>query len=224
MCYIAVSLINIVLAASLNGGIYYILLKKPSPDFFMFMIHPLYLIFPLFRSAPGFLSQCVYLAFIVSVLSAPGMERDDAESGGAYDYDGEDQPEDGTDDDWDRSACVMEMDRLTRILNSKFEEPQLIHEVRSDVAEYINRPSQALGDVKLGIAHYKIVLTEAKNSLQRIISENRNRPDSDNAFLFIVNELERMSYISDGDAAAMREFIQPKPNGGGAGNADGAKT
>jgi hypothetical protein len=52
------------------------------------------------------------------------------------------------------------------------------------------------------------------------VSENRNRPASDDAFLFIVNELERMSYISSGDAAAMREFIPPKPNGGGA---DGAK-
>ncbi|MDR1472864.1 MAG: hypothetical protein LBS75_10125 [Synergistaceae bacterium] len=209
MCFAAVSLINLLLISSINGGIYYILLKRPGPDFFMFLIHPLYLFFPLFKSVPGFLSQCLYLVFIASVLSAPNMPQ-------AEDAPGDDYWDDGMDpdDDWDRSACVMEMDRLTRILNSRFEAPELISEVGADIAEYINRPSQARGDVKLGIAHYKIVLTEAKNSLQRIASENRCGPVSEEAFIFVVNEMERMSYMSAEDAAALRASIHFGPREG----------
>ncbi|MDR1916870.1 MAG: hypothetical protein LBQ58_09885 [Synergistaceae bacterium] len=208
LCYITVSLVNLVLVSAINGVIYYVLLKKTGPDFFMFMIQPLYLIFPIFRSIPGFLSQCLYLVFIGSVLSAP-ISRYEVEDEDGYEGEADEDVSNGAGDDWDKSACIMEMDRLIRILDSKFSEQCLIHEVRADIAEYINRPQRVSEDVKLGIPYYKIVLTEAKNSLRRIISENRNRPVSDSAFIFIVNELERMSYVSASDADSMRKFVQP---------------
>jgi hypothetical protein len=164
------------------------------------MVHPLYLFYPFMDNAPGFMSQCLYLAYISSVLTTES--RIEEQTG---DYDDEGYVFSDVDDDWDKSACLMEMDRLSRILNAKFDTPPFVDTVRNDVAEYINRPSQIRGDVKLGLAHYKIILTETKNSLHRILEADPKKPHVWESFIFIIGEMERMDYITPEDAKTMKD-------------------
>jgi hypothetical protein len=181
--------------------------RAPGPDIFMFMVHPLYLIYPLFDSLPGFASQCVYLVYTASVLCTESRDEDD-------EFGGEDEEFDNAagDDDWDKSACLMEMDRLTRILNTKFDSPAFIERVRANVSEYINRPSQIRGDMSLGLPHYKIVLTETKNSLLGILAVDSKTPKASEAFEFVIDEMVRMEYISAEDGAAMKTFKTSRQN------------
>jgi hypothetical protein len=207
LCYLFVSVLDMVIVPAMSAGIYFLLFKPQEPDIFMFAIHPLYLIFPLFRSVPGFLSQCLYLVYIGSVLTAAPKVPEvasHAEDADAETLDSVSEP----DDDWDKSACLMEMDRLTRILNTKFDSPVFVESLRTDVAEYINRPSQIRGEVKLGLSHYKIVLTETKNSLRRMLEENPGTAKGGEAFCFVVDEMERMEYISEEDAKTLKSSFE----------------
>jgi hypothetical protein len=196
LCYFFASFLNLIVVAAMSAGIHYLLFQVPGPDIGMFMVHPLYLIFPILRSVPGFASQCLYLVYTASVLVTESVEEpdaEDAEDGEIYESRGE--------DDWDKSACLMEMDRLSRILNTKFEEPPFMSKLRGDVAAYVNSPGQVSGEVRRGVPHYKIVLTETRNSLRALLAED---PKAPGAFLFIVGEMERMDYITADDARAMR--------------------
>jgi hypothetical protein len=200
LCYFFTSLLNMIVVAAMSAGIHYLLFRIPGPDIFMFMIHPLYLIYPIFDSLPGFASQCVYLVYTASVLCTPSIYED--EDG---EYDGEDDTFDESDgDDWDKSACLMEMDRLTRILNTKFDTPSFIERVRSDVSDYINRPAHIRNEMKLGQTHYKIILTETKNSLRSIMDSDPKTPKASEAFMFVIDEMIRMEYISPEDGNTMK--------------------
>jgi hypothetical protein len=203
LCYIFASFLNIIVVAAMSAGIHYLLFRIPGPDMFMFMVHPLYLIFPIFRNIPGFLSQCLYLVYAATVLCADSHFEDEDEDFDDYD----EYADSGGEDDWDRSACVMEMDRLTRILNTKFETPPFIERLRTDIARSINEPGMVKNEVRMGQAHYKIILTETKNSLMEILRENPAAPKARDAFVFVVDEMARMQYISPEDAAAMKKAI-----------------
>jgi hypothetical protein len=199
LCYFFSSFLNLIVVAAMSAGIHYLLFKVPGPDIFMFMVHPLYIIYPIFRSVPGFAAQILYLVYTASVLCTDSMTEEE------YTDDGDEGPyeSDGV-DDWDKSACLMEMDRLSRILNTKFGNPSFMDRIRSDAASYINRPGQIRNEVKLGQPHYKIILSETKNSLRRIIEEDPKAPNVPEAFAFIVDEMAKMEYISRGDADTMK--------------------
>jgi hypothetical protein len=202
LCYFFASFLNLIVVAAMSGGIHYLLFKVPGPDIFMFMIHPLYLIYPLFKSVPGLASQCLYLVYAATVLCTESQ----AEEEEIGDDDGEYYESDGA-DDWDKSACLMEMDRLSRILNTKFDNPSFMDKMRSDVASYINRPGQIRGEVKIGLAHYKIILSETKNSLRRILDEDPKTPKAPEAFTFIIDEMVKMDYISTEDANTLKRSV-----------------
>jgi hypothetical protein len=204
LCYFFASFLNLVIVAAMSAGIHYLLFRVPGPDIFMFMVHPLYLIYPVFQSETGLLSQCLYLVYAATVLcteSAPEYEE----------YDDEDLAGGVGDDDWDKSACLMEMDRLTRILNAKFDTPSFIERLRGDISSYVNRPSLVKNEVRLGLPHYKIVLTATKNSLRAMLDEDPKTPKASDAFTFIVDEMLRMDYISADDARAMKPASDAKP-------------
>ena len=103
------------------------------------------------------------------------------------------------------------MDRLIRILNSKFDAPSFIERLRGDIASYVNRPSLVKNEVRLGLPHYKIVLTATKNSLRAMLDEDPKTPKATDAFAFIVDEMLRMDYISTDDARAMKPESCAKP-------------
>jgi hypothetical protein len=210
LCYIFASFLNIIVVAAMSAGIHFLLFRNPGPDMFMFMVHPLYLIFPIFRNVYGFLSQGVYLVYIATVLCTDSHFEDEDEE---FDDYGEYADSD-TEDDWDRSACVMEMDRLTRILNTKFETPPFIERLRTDIARIINEPGMVRDEMKMERTHYNIVLTETKNSLMEILGEDPETPKAREAFTFVVDEMARMQFISPEDAADMKNSV---------GHASGAK-
>jgi hypothetical protein len=207
LCYIFASFLNIIVVAAMSAGIHYLLFRVPGPDMFMFMVHPLYLIFPIFRNIPGFLSQCLYLVYAATVLCADSHFGEEDEEFDDYDeYDDSDG-----EDDWDRSACVMEMDRLTRILNTKFETPPFIERLRTDIAKSINEPGMVRDEMGMGQTHYNIILTETKNSLMGILGENPATPKAREAFVFVVDEMARMQFISPEDASAMKNSVLRAP-------------
>jgi hypothetical protein len=204
LCYFFTALLNMIIVAAMSAGIHYLLFRIPGPDIFMFMVHPLYLIYPIFNSLPGFASQCVYLVYTASVLCTESIDDEYDEFG---DEDGDAFSDSGDDDDWDKSACLMEMDRLTRILNTKFDTPVFIERVREDVSSYINTPAQIRNEMKLGLTHYKIVLTETKNSLLSIMDADPKTPKASDAFEFVIDEMIRMEYISAEDGNTMKEAL-----------------
>ena len=204
LCYFFASFLNLILVVAMSAGIHYLLFKVPGPDICMFMVHPLYLVYPVFRSIPGFVSQCLYLAFIGTVLCTESAVA--AERAEGYDYGGDDEAinNEGGEDDWDRSACLMEMDRFSRILNAKFSSPTFVERLREDVASYINTPGQVKDEVSGGSSHYKIVLSATKESLRSILDENPKTLRGRDVFSFIVDEMARMEYISEENAVRMK--------------------
>jgi hypothetical protein len=217
MCYVSVSLLNAVTAAGIGLGLHLYDQSIPGPDFFMFMIHPLYLAYPLFEDIPGLLSQCLYIAFIYSVISTPGRHILQHERGarqpGVEARAGADMPAeayDAEEEDEDKRACVMETDRLCRILHANFGHPAFIHTVRNEILDYISRPSRVSRDVEVGIPHYRIVLSEARNSVRKSFEENGNAHGEKDIILFLTDEMERMGYITEEDSESMREWIAEK--------------
>ena len=216
MCYVSVSLLNAVTAAGIGLGLHLYRQSIPGPDFFMFMVHPLYLAYPLFESIPGFLSQCLYIAFIYSVISTPGRRRPHHDRGGrqpgvdAQINTASTPAYDAYEEDEDKRACVMETDRLCRILHANFGRPAFIHSVRNEIMDYISRPSRISRDVEIGIPHYRIVLSEARNIVRRSFEESGNSHGERDIILFITDEMERMGYVTDEDSKAMRELTAEK--------------
>jgi hypothetical protein len=232
LTYLCVSLLNTMLAAGITGGLFYTLDMKPSPDFFMFLIHPAYLLFPpAMKNLAGFLSQCLYIAFIASVLTVPNRfeeQHEDippvAERGSALfaalprrenaplrERAGEEGEEESDEDsDWNRSACVMEMDRMSRILNSKFQHPALINNMRLDIADYIKQASRVNRDIRNGITHYQIVLRQAERSFRRTIEAEGAKPGAIECLTYIVDELARMEFSTKQEAETARAWIAEK--------------
>ncbi|MDR1482844.1 MAG: hypothetical protein LBI74_09475 [Synergistaceae bacterium] len=217
MCYISVSLLNAVTAAGIGLGLHLYHKSIPGPDFFIFMVQPLYLVYPLFKSVPGLLSQCLYIAFIYSVISTPGKRVARQEAGGRQPgvearrnagvflptYNEEDESE-------DRMACVMETDRFCRILHANFGQPALIHRIKNEILDHISTPSRVSRDVGIGIPHYRIVLTEARNSARKSLEESGNSYGERDIIIFITGEMERMEYITGEDSKTMNEWIEGK--------------
>jgi hypothetical protein len=211
LCYLFTMLMNMVAAASMELALYYYTQTKPGQDFFMLLIHPLYLFYPpALRSVPGSAAQVLYIAFICSVLT---MRRRrpfvaDAENTAPV---AETPPAHGeTDENVAAAACAMEADRLCRIIESKVAQPSLINVIRNDIAEYIRIPSQIEKDVNTGIEYYRIVLMEAAKSLRRIVAKPPARPGTREAFEYVIDELERMEYCTTSDAQALRNWLAAK--------------
>ncbi len=219
LCYLFAMLMNMVVAASMELALHYYLQTKPGPDFFMFLVHPLYLLYPpAMKSVPGFVAQIVYVVFICSVLTTKGRRRFVAwEENAANDAPHEEAApgESGEPDMQDEgvAACTMETDRLCRILDAKTAQPSLVHEVRGDIVDYIRIPFQIENDVNMGMAHYRIVLLEAAKSLRRIVDENPARPihsEACDAFEYVIGEMERMEYCTANDCVALRSWLATK--------------
>ena len=218
LCYIFASLMNLVIAASVTLGLYVYLQIRPGPDFFMYLVHPLYLLAPpAMNSLPGLLSQCVYLLFITSVLTTPGRRRwvpaaDEADEA-RYAGDGEAKgPEDAPAKeqvlDSNYRACILETDRLCRIIDMRTSQPSLAHSVRTAIVDYIDVPGNVASAIEKGSSPYRIVLLEAAKSLRKTIGENPDRPGAKDAFLYVAIEMGHMEYCSPEECAAMREWLE----------------
>jgi hypothetical protein len=202
-CYVFASLLNIVLAAGISWGLSVYFGWSLGPDLFIFLAHPFYLIAPwILDSVPGTLSQIIYLVFIFSVLSAPNKYTAAADRAAAGA-----QKNAAEDDDWNRSACTMEMDRLTRLIGSKIKKPALINAIKEDISEYINAASFVDDDIKSGASHYKIVLVQAAGSLRKILAGDPSKPGASDAFLFVADELERMEHITPEEHKALLQWL-----------------
>ena len=220
LCYLFAMLMNMVVAASMELALHHYLHTRPSPDFFMFLVHPLYLLYPpALKSVPGFFAQVIYVIFICSVLTTKGRRRFvpheesaalDAPPGevasphNAGGLDESDEPDENI------TACTMETDRLCRIIDAKVSQPSLVHEIRGDIVDYIRIPFQIENDVNMGMEHYRIVLLEAAKSLRRIVEENPARPGACDAFEYVVGEMERMEYCTADDCVALRSWLAMK--------------
>ena len=229
LCYFFASFLNLILVVALSVGIHYMLYSVPGPDICMFMVHPLYLLFPIFRSIPGFASQCIYLLFTASVLSTESALEYEGDEEGEYEYKFDEEQPGGSDDgdSWDKSACLMEMDRFSRIINSKFNNPSFLERIREDFGSFLNIPGRIKEEIDDGSPHYSIVLTQMSNSLRSILMENPRAAQARDVFAFVVEEMARMEFITEPEAITMKtsmginptvrktgrrvEFQQPEP-------------
>lgn len=217
LCYIFTGLINMVVAACMGLGIHHYLDTSPGPDFLMFLVHPLYLLYPpALKSIPGFAAQIVYVVFICSVLTTKGKKRFRAipeEGDEAVQYETYAEPamyDEEKEEDENITSCVMETDRLCRIIDSKVSQPSLVHRIRSGIMDYINTPHQVESDVNMGMPHYRIVLVEAAKQLREMIDEDPKRPGAREAFEFVINDMEKMEYCTQQDCAALRYWLKVK--------------
>ena len=206
LCYFFASFLNLILVTAMSAAINYMLYRVPGPDIGMFMVHPLYLIYPIFQSVPGFASQCLYLAYTATVLcTASSIREEGDEDYDDYYYDDDDEHlfEEG-EDDWDKSACTMELDRLSRKLNMKFDNPPFVFRLREEISSYINAPGRVGEDVGSGLPHYSIVLSKTAECLRSILAEDEKTPHAPEALTYIVDEMARMEFISEGEAAEIK--------------------
>jgi hypothetical protein len=202
--YLFISILNIVIASGMGWAISRGGAPRPVADFLAFAAHPLYLLAPwVIGSVPGSLSQMLYLAYVYSVFTVPNKHVEAPAKIPAVEIDQE--------DDWDKSVCTMEMERLTRLISARTEAPSLAHAIRGDISDYINRSSLIHGDIASGAPHYKVVLTQASVSLRRIIAEDPSRPGARDAFIFVANEMERMEYIADKEREEMTAWLSNFP-------------
>jgi hypothetical protein len=63
-------------------------------------------------------------------------------------------------------------------------------------------------EMKMGQTHYNIILTETKNSLMKILSEDLETPKAREVFTFVMDEMVRMQFISPEDATAMKNIAK----------------
>lgn len=213
LCYIFASLMNLVVAAGINLLICLYLQVKPGPDFFVHLVHPLYLFAPsIMANAPGLLSQCVYMLFIASVLTIPGKRRwmpypdepDERTTGGDENAD----PDEPEEKDENCNACVLEMDRLCRIIETKTEHPELAHLVKADISYYIDTDENVARAIEAGFTTYKIVLVEAAKALKAVIDEAPDTRGAKDAFLYVADEMRRMEYCNSEEHSALREWAE----------------
>ena len=207
LCYVFASLMNLVIAASVTLGLYVYLMIKPGPDFFMYLVHPLYLLAPpLMKNLPGLASQCVYLLFITSVLTTPGKRRWVATAEPEIDL--ASPTGQRTVANENHRACILEMDRLCRIIDMKTAEPTLVHSVRADITDYIDKSKNMTELSENGSTAYKTVLFEAAKSLRKTVEEDPERPGARDAFLYVVNEMNHMEFCTPDEYTVMLGWLE----------------
>lgn len=226
-CYLYSQMMSIVLGACIELAMYFWIGVVPGPDFFIFLLHPLYLLWPpMLSNLPGLLSQVVYILFVMSVITVrarrvaepePAQQREEAapkesapqRGGRAWLRVHADEQEPEQSDD-DARACAMELDRLCRIITTKFKQPSLVHDLRKDVSEYTANARQVADDVRSGMEHYRLVLLEAAKSMRRIIDEDPRRERAGDVFVYLVDEMERMGYCTASDSKALKNWLDVK--------------
>jgi hypothetical protein len=209
LSYVYASVLNIIIAAGLCWGISLQTGQAVSPNALTLLMHPLYLLAPpLLDSVAGTVSQYIYILFTYSVLSAPNKIVERAETPVS-----EELATAEADGEWNKSACIMEMDRLTRLIDAKIQSPALIDAVRMDVSDYINNSPAIHIDLKSGEPHYKIILVRTAASLRKLILENPQNSDAGEAILFVVDEMEKMEYMTSAEREELRELTSKIPTG-----------
>ncbi|MDR1510617.1 MAG: hypothetical protein LBS53_13385 [Synergistaceae bacterium] len=203
LAYFYASVLNVITAAgmcwiiSLNSGL------RIGPDALTFMIHPLYLFTPrLIGSASGTFSQVLYLVYVYSVLSTPNKAPEEAV------VRTEEEIEDESAEEWNKTACTMEMDRLTRMIGAKVQNPALVETIRKDLSDYINKSPELRDDMEEGTPHYKTILVQAAASARRIVTANPQDTSAREALLFSADEMERMEYITAAEHEAVRVWLE----------------
>jgi hypothetical protein len=214
LAYFYASMLNIVIAAGLCWAISSYSGRGVGPDAMVYMASPLYLFAPrLMGSATGTLSQCLYLAYVYSVLSMPDKSPEAVPDRMAEGQEEESEKE------WNKTACTMEMDRLTRLIDAKIQSPSLVEGIRKYLSDYINKSPAVHEDLKGGSPHYKAVLVQASAFLRRAVAENPQSTAAGTAFLFVADEMEKMEYVTPAEreaagawlASVAAENAQPSP-------------
>ncbi|MDR3254085.1 MAG: hypothetical protein LBT31_00775 [Synergistaceae bacterium] len=204
-CYVCVSILNVVLAAGMGWALAFNAGHNPSADILVFLAYPLYVLAPqLMKNVPGALSQFLYVGFIYSVFTMPNRIVEAVETPPETRINANDgQPE----DDWDKSASTMEMERATKFLETMAVAPELVSEIRTELSNYINRSAFIHEDLKTGTPHYNVILTQATGFLRRIIVDDAARQDARDALALIADEMLRMEYISPAEREKTRTWL-----------------
>lgn len=227
ICYLFAILVSIVFAACVELGLYYFIGTHPTPDFFVFLCHPLYLVWPTaMANVWGLLSQIIYLLFTMSVLTTPGRtasaaedkeeieEPEDDESSPSREdeknravpvWHEEEEPQ-STDDDI-TEGLLMEGERLCRILRDHSLSNSAVHEVRMAIRTYSGDSRRVNADIVRGMDRYKMVLLESAKTLRAMIEKDIDRETSCEGFDFIIDEMERLSYCTKKDAAMLHDWV-----------------
>ncbi|MDR1020727.1 MAG: hypothetical protein LBL73_08210 [Synergistaceae bacterium] len=202
LAYFYASMLNIVISAGLCWAISLYSGHGVGPDALAYMMNPLYLFAPrLMGSAIGTLSQCLYLAYIYSVLSMPDKVPEEI-----TDQMAEELEEEST-EEWNKTACTMEMDRLTRLIDAKVQSPALVEDIRKSLSDYINKSHSVHEDLKGGVPHYKVILIQAAACLRREIAESPQNAAAGTAFLFVADEMEKMEYVTPPERETMSAWL-----------------
>jgi hypothetical protein len=202
LSYFFASVLNVIIAAGMCWAISLKTGIRIGPDALTFMMHPLYLFAPAaMGSASGTLSQCLYLAYAYSVLSAPDEDPEEIPEVP------QEALETESEEEWNKTACTMEMDRLMRLIEAKVQNPPLAEAIRKNLSDYINKSPDIHVDIKSGASHYKIVLIRAAAALRGEILENPRNVAASEAILFIADEMEKMEYISPDERAALDTWL-----------------
>jgi hypothetical protein len=202
LSYFFTSVLNIIIAAGMCWGISLKTGVRIGPDALTFMMHPLYLFAPaLMKSFPGTLSQCLYLAYAYSVLSVPNEDPEEIAEVP------QEALETESEEEWNKTACTMEMDRLTRLIDAKVQNPALVEMIRKDVSEYINKSPEVHEELESGASHYKVVLTRAAAALRGEIIENPQNAAAFEAILFVADEMEKMEYLTADERAKFNAWL-----------------
>lgn len=210
--YLLAMLVNMVVAASVEIGLHFWLGIKPGPDFFMFLLHPFYLLYPPSMSnVYGLIAQLVYILFIASILSTKNSSAYAADDGEPDSSDDTEDRGDSGDDSEVADVFVMETDRLCRMITGKFRDPALTLEVRRGLTDYISRPGQVERAASGGHEPYRIVLLEAAKTLRTVIESQPGRFDkAPDAFIDIVDEMARLEYCTEADAETLKKWVAVK--------------
>lgn len=225
LCYLFAMLTNMVVSAGAQLALHSYVGTKPGPGFFISLVSPLHLFWPTaMGSVSGTASQIVYLIYICSVLTTKGRKRahiqnEDAQlaenehiengrSIGSQDAAYVAEPTTAASDGSIETACALELDRLCRIIDVKFGDKQLTHAIHTDVRDHINSPNNVEEDIRAGIEPYRIVLLSAAKCIRRTIDDDPSRTSAHDAFLYIIDEMQRMEYCSDRDCTTLRSWLE----------------
>jgi hypothetical protein len=110
-------------------------------------------------------------------------------------------------EEWNKTACTMEMDRLTRLIDAKTQSPALVEDIRRELSDYINKSPAIHENLKGGSPHYKVILVQAAAYLRRAIAENPQNTAAATAFLFVADEMEKMEYVTSNEREAMGAWL-----------------
>lgn len=227
LCYLFAVLTNMVVSAGAQLALHSYVGTKPGPGFFISLVTPLHLFWPTgMGSAYGTASQIIYIIYICSVLTTKGRKRAHAQGEEAHhaeqdhlenelsteQQEAEDvaEPTAAASDGSNETACALELDRLCRIIDGKFGDKQLTHAIHTEVRDHINTPNKVEEDIRAGIEPYRIVLLSAAKCIRRAIDDEPSRTSAHEAFLYIIDEMQRMEYCSDRDCTTLRSWLELK--------------